>query len=76
MVRVLRDENRLGNLNQFLVGGNLAFFLQLYRNNDLYESLSLSDYFSSLKWTGISMAGFWILNMKKTRKYGYTVKVL
>jgi hypothetical protein len=65
VVRVLRDENRLEHLNQFLVGGNLAFFLDLYRKEELYESLTLSENFTSLKWTGISIAGFWILNMKK-----------
>lgn len=62
---VLRDENDLENSNHFLVGGNLAFFLHLYGKEELYQSLKLSDNFSSLKWTGISIAGFWILNMEK-----------
>jgi hypothetical protein len=74
VVRVLRDENRLENLNQFLVGGNLAFFLHLYNKKELYESLTLSDNFSSLKWTGISISGFWILNMKNPDSLDILVK--
>lgn len=74
VVRVLRDENRLENLNQFLVGGNLAFFLHLYSKKELYESLTLSDNFSSLKWTGISISGFWILNIKKPDSMDKLVK--
>lgn len=65
-VRVLRDEKQLSNLDNFLIGGNLAFFLKLYRKDSLYNSLKLSDHFDGLKWTGISIAGFWMLNMKKT----------
>ncbi|MGA4501091.1 P-loop NTPase fold protein [Bacillus bombysepticus] len=65
-VRVLRDEKQLSNLDNFLIGGNLAFFLKLYRKDSLYDSLKLSDYFDGLKWTGISIAGFWMLNMNKT----------
>lgn len=64
-VRVLRDEKQLKNLNNFLIGGNLAFFLNLYEKDSLYNSLKLSDYFDGLKWTGISIAGFWMLNMEK-----------
>ncbi|PFM00537.1 hypothetical protein COJ37_13365 [Bacillus cereus] len=64
-VRVLRDEKQLKNSNNFLIGGNLAFFLNLYEKDSLYNSLKLSDYFDGLKWTGISIAGFWMLNMEK-----------
>ncbi|MEC5425117.1 P-loop NTPase fold protein [Virgibacillus sp. C22-A2] len=74
VVRVLGDENRLENLDQFLVGGNLPFFLHLYRKEELYESLTLSDNFSSLKWTGISIAGFWILNMRKPNNIDIMLK--
>lgn len=65
IVRVLRDENDLKNLDQFLVGGNLAFFLHLYGKKDLYESLILLENFNELKWTGISVSGFWVLNMER-----------
>ncbi|MEI2466628.1 hypothetical protein V8V74_20555 [Niallia taxi] len=65
VVRVLRDENKLDKLDYFLVGGNLAYFLKLFRKFELYESIKLIDNFSSIKWTGISISGFWLLNMKK-----------
>ncbi|KMJ57120.1 hypothetical protein AB685_17020 [Bacillus sp. LL01] len=64
-VKVLRDENNLKHLEHFLVGGNLSFFLELYEKKDLYELLISSKHIDSLKWTGISIAGFWILNTKK-----------
>lgn len=64
-VRVLRDERQLENLNDFLIGGNLTFFLNLYEKESLYNSLKLSEHSDDLKWTGISIAGFWMLNMKK-----------
>jgi len=65
VVRVLRDENHLKNLDQFLVGGNLVFFLHLYGKRNLYESLILLENFNELKWTGISVSGFWVLNMER-----------
>ncbi|MBG9749361.1 hypothetical protein ABD81_29860 [Bacillus thuringiensis] len=64
-VRVLRDTKQLKNLDDFLIGGNLAFFLDLYEKHSLYDSLKLSDHLDRLKWTGISIAGFWMLNMNK-----------
>ena len=64
IVRLLRDENQLKNLDQFLVGGNLAFFLHLYEKNNLYTSLKLLDNYHELKWVGISVSGFWVLNME------------
>ncbi|HFJ9318634.1 TPA: P-loop NTPase fold protein [Bacillus tropicus] len=73
-VRVLRDEKQLGNLDNFLIGGNLAFFLNLYEKDSLYNSLKLSDHFDGLKWTGISTAGFWMLNMKKPINSGNLVR--
>lgn len=64
VVRVLRDENQLKNLDQFLVGGNLVFFLSLYEKNNLYEALKSIDNYHELKWVGISVSGFWVLNME------------
>lgn len=64
VVRVLRDENQLKNLDQFLVGGNLVFFLSLYGKNNLYTTLKSLDNFHELKWVGISVSGFWVLNME------------
>ncbi|MEC2744705.1 P-loop NTPase fold protein [Bacillus cereus] len=65
MVKILRDKKELTNLDNFLIGGNLAFFLELYGKQSLCDSLQLSEHFHNLKWTGISIAGFWILNMEK-----------
>lgn len=65
IVKILRDKKELTNLDNFLIGGNLAFFLKLYGKQSLYDSLELSEHFHNLKWTGISIAGFWILNMEK-----------
>ncbi|MEW5207356.1 P-loop NTPase fold protein [Bacillus thuringiensis] len=65
VVRVLRDSNELKNLNEFLTGGSLAFFLNLYRKHSVCDLLKISDHFERLKWTGIPIAGFWIFNMKK-----------
>lgn len=65
VVRILRDSNDLKILHEFLIGGNLPFFLNLNRKHSVYNSLILSDHFDKLKWTGISIAGFWIFNMKK-----------
>ncbi|AIY77036.1 TPA: ATP-binding protein [Bacillus tropicus] len=65
VVRILRDSNDLKTLHEFLIGGNLSFFLNLNRKHSVYNSLILSDHFDKLKWTGISIAGFWIFNMKK-----------
>ncbi|WP_243821205.1 P-loop NTPase fold protein [Bacillus thuringiensis] len=64
VVGVLRDKKQLKNLDNFLIGGNLAFLLNLYDKQSLYNSLKLSDHLDKLKWTGISIAGFWMLNMK------------
>ncbi|WP_318582082.1 P-loop NTPase fold protein [Bacillus paranthracis] len=65
IVKVLRDRKELENLDHFLIGGNLAFFLKLYEKHPLFDSLKSSDYFYRLKWTGIPIAGFWMLNIKK-----------
>lgn len=64
VVGELRDENNLDHLNEFLVGGNLTFFLNLYDKTNLYNALKSSDNSSQFKWVGISIAGFWILNME------------
>ncbi|MCU0097426.1 KAP family NTPase [Bacillus sp. OR9] len=74
IVKVLRDKKELGNLENFLIGGNLAFFLNLYEKGFLYDSLKSSDYFHKLKWTGLPIAGFWMLNMSKPENLNNLVR--
>ncbi|TFD96625.1 P-loop NTPase fold protein [Jeotgalibacillus sp. R-1-5s-1] len=74
VVRILRDENHLENLEKFSIGGNLGFYLKFYKKNDLYQSLSKSLHFSELRWTGISIAGFWVLNTEKPNNVNLLVK--
>lgn len=74
IVAILRDENSLKNLNSFLIGGNLNFYLILYGKVRASELLSLSKYSSKLKWTGISIAGFWLLNLQRPNNIRELIK--
>jgi hypothetical protein len=67
-VKFLNDERRMEYLKYMNIGGNLGFYLELYNNRineDFISALSSSKYFSSLRWTGIELSGYWLLNMTK-----------
>lgn len=66
IIRILRDDKNLVDLDRFEIGANLGFLLKLYKKFDLYELLLKSIYFDKIKWVGLEIAGFWILNMSKT----------
>lgn len=66
VVRILYDEGNLEYLNEFRIGGNLLFYLRLYtKNRTLINALSVSEYIDKIRWMGVSVAGFWILNISK-----------
>lgn len=70
-VKFLTDDRRMEYLKYMNIGGNLGFYLKLYsnrRNDDFINALSSSKYFSSLRWTGLQISGYWLLNMTKPQE--------
>lgn len=70
-VKFLIDERSIKYLEYVNIGGNLGFYLELYNNrsdNKFISALSGSKYFPSLRWTGIQLSGFWLLNMTKPQE--------
>lgn len=64
-IKYLINERKIELLEYFKIGGLLGFYLDLYRKDNFMSALSDSKYFSSLKWTGIQISGYWLLNMTK-----------
>lgn len=73
VVSVLRDNNDLEKLNQIRIGGNLTFSLHLYQKK-VFKSLLSSKYMKDIKWTGIDIAGHWLLNLGKPRNIELLIK--
>ncbi|WP_270598868.1 ATP-binding protein [Enterococcus asini] len=62
LVEFSRNRKELNKYEEFAVGGNLKFFLSLYRKQEEISLLSNSEYFDDIQWVGISLAGYWLLN--------------
>ncbi|WP_394186822.1 ATP-binding protein [Metabacillus halosaccharovorans] len=70
-VKYLTDERKLNYLEHMNIGGNLGFYLELYNVRSVekfFRALSSSKYFSTLRWTGIQISGYWLLNMTKPQE--------
>lgn len=63
IVILLRDNKNLEVLSNFLTGGNLGFYLNLYEPDSFINILRYSKHYENLQWTGISISGAQILNM-------------
>lgn len=63
----LYDNNDIEQLSYFEVGGNLCFYLDLYshpRNNRLITALRHSKFNSRIKWTGLAVSAYWVMNFR------------
>ncbi|MDR4938235.1 ATP-binding protein [Rossellomorea marisflavi] len=69
-VKFSTDERKIEYLNYMNIGGNLEFYLKLYNSIDdnTIRALSSSKYFSTLRWTGTQLSGYWLLNMTKPQE--------
>ena len=64
----LYDESDFGFLSNFEIGGNLCFYLDIYskdQENSLLKAISNSRFSAQIRWVGLSISTFWIMNMRK-----------
>lgn len=67
VISIAKNERNLDNYNYFPIGGNLAFYLDLYNKSAQLNLIKKSKFFNELQWVGNLLSGYWLLNFSKPR---------
>lgn len=67
VVSISIERKNIKDYEYFPVGGNLLFYLELYGKSKEVDIIRKSQYCNSIKWFGISLSGYWILNFPKPK---------
>lgn len=63
VISISKSESNVDKYQHFPIGGHLLFHLELYGKDKEAEAIKKSKYVNELKWLGISLSGYWLLNM-------------
>lgn len=67
VVSISIDKIDIEDYENFPVGGNLLFYLELYEKHKEADVIRKSKYCNNIKWVGISLSGYWMLNLSKPK---------